>query len=110
MRGNFRQEYDKRQKQNGFSLLELIIATMILLILTSAAIANLRFTALREREWELRADLREMRNAIDKYKDYADKNLIQTAVGTNPAKQPPLRTPTSTPTAPTWARQSDTTD
>jgi len=56
---------------------------MILLILTSVAISNWRFTALREREWELRGDLREMRNAIDKYKDYAGKNLIQTAVGTN---------------------------
>jgi general secretion pathway protein G len=83
MQASFLRQSCRHQKQKGFTLLELIIATMMLLILTSAAISNLRFTALREREWELRADLREMRNAIDRYKDYADKNLVQTAVGTN---------------------------
>ena len=38
-------------------------------------------TVQRQRESELRRDLREMRNAIDRYKDAADKNLIRTEVG-----------------------------
>ena len=37
----------------------------------------------RNREIELRRDLREMRNAIDRYKDLADKNLIRSAVGSD---------------------------
>ncbi len=35
----------------------------------------------------MRRDLREMRNAIDRYKDDADKNLIRTEVGS--ANYPP---------------------
>ncbi len=53
----------------------------ILLILSSAAMPLARMTIRRQRESELRRDLREMRTAIDRYKDAADKNLIQTEVG-----------------------------
>jgi len=38
-------------------------------------------TIQRQREAELRRDLREMRDAIDRYKDAADKNLLRTEVG-----------------------------
>jgi general secretion pathway protein G len=67
--------------ERGMTLLELIIAASILLILASAALPAFRFTVVRQRESELRRDLREMRNAIDLYKDYADRNLIRVAVG-----------------------------
>jgi hypothetical protein len=40
-----------------------------------------RITIQHRREAELRYDLKEMRNAIDRYKDDADKNLIRTEVG-----------------------------
>ena len=40
-----------------------------------------RMTVQHRKESELRYDLREMRNAIDRYKDDADKNLIRTEVG-----------------------------
>jgi len=63
------------------TLLELIIATTILLILSSAALPIARFTIVREREKELRHDLRDMRNAIDRYKDYSDRGMIRTEVG-----------------------------
>jgi general secretion pathway protein G len=68
--------------QHGFTLLELIIATMILLVLTSMAVPLARVTIKREKERELRRDLWEMRDAIDRYKDAADRNAFQTKVGT----------------------------
>jgi general secretion pathway protein G len=71
----------RRSAQSGMTLLELIIACAILLILSSAALPVARFTVVRQREKELRLDLREMRNAIDRYKDLADRNMIRTELG-----------------------------
>jgi general secretion pathway protein G len=68
--------------QHGFTLLELIIATIILLILTSMAVPLARVTIKREKERELRRGLWEMRDAIDRYKDAADRGAFQTKVGT----------------------------
>lgn len=65
----------------GLTLLELVMTVMILLILSSAAIPVFELTVKHRKEAELRYDLREMRNAIDRYKDDADKNLIRTEVG-----------------------------
>ncbi len=73
----------KRQAgHSGFTLLELVIACSILLILASAAMPIARFTVKRQKEAELRRDLREMRDAIDRYKDDADKGRIRVQVGT----------------------------
>ncbi len=60
--------------------MELIVAAAILAILASAAIPITRFQIKREKERELRYDLWTMRDAIDKYKDAADKGAIQTKV------------------------------
>lgn len=68
-------------EESGFTLLELIIASSILMVLSSAALPLFRFTVIRAREAELRRDLREMRNAIDQYKDAADLNLVRVKVG-----------------------------
>jgi general secretion pathway protein G len=65
----------------GLTLLELIIACTILLVLSSAAIPLQRYTIVRQRETELRRDLRDMRDAIDHYKDLADSNKIRVQVG-----------------------------
>jgi general secretion pathway protein G len=70
-----------RSLQAGMTLLELIIATGILAILSTAALPTVRFLLMRPKERELRRDLREMKDAIDRYKDYADRNLIQVKVG-----------------------------
>jgi general secretion pathway protein G len=67
--------------ESGMTLLELIIATSILLVLSSAALPVFKFTVIRSKEYELRRDLREMRNAINQYKDLADMNQIQVKVG-----------------------------
>lgn len=66
----------------GMTLLELILATAMLMILASAAMPLARVTIARSRETELRRDLREMRDAIDRYKDAADKGLIRVEQGT----------------------------
>ena len=65
------------------TLLELIIACAILMILASMALPIARFTVMREREKELRMDLREVRTAIDKYKDLADQQKIRVEVGSD---------------------------
>jgi general secretion pathway protein G len=68
-------------KTRGFTLIELIVATVIMVILTSLAVPLARVTIKRERERELRRDLWEMRDAIDRYKDAADRGGFQTKVG-----------------------------
>jgi general secretion pathway protein G len=67
----------------GFTLLELIVAATILSILTLMALPLARVTIQREREKELRAALWEMRDAIDRYKDAADRQAFQTKVDSN---------------------------
>jgi type II secretory pathway pseudopilin PulG len=71
----------RRNRIAGLTLIELILTCGILLILSAAAIPMFQMTIQRRKEAELRYDLREMRNAIDRYKDDADKNLIRTEVG-----------------------------
>ena len=60
----------------GFSFVEVLIVTVMLLILASAAMPLTRVTVQRQKESELRRVLREMRTAIDKYKDAADAGAI----------------------------------
>jgi general secretion pathway protein G len=60
------------RKQGGMTLVELIVAFTILMTLTSMAVPMARYKVRRDRERELRIALREMRSAIDKYKDMAD--------------------------------------
>jgi general secretion pathway protein G len=64
----------------GFTLVELIIATTIMVILTSMALPLARVTIAREKERELRYDLWMMRDAIDRYKDQADRGAFQIKV------------------------------
>jgi general secretion pathway protein G len=54
-----------RISERGFTLVELIVVTAILLILTSVALRMARASVKREKERELRRDLWEMRDAID---------------------------------------------
>ena len=59
------------------TLVELIVTVAILSILASAAVPMMRFQAQRYKERILRYDLWQMRDAIDHYKDAADRNLFQ---------------------------------
>ena len=62
--------------EKGFTFIELLVVATIVLILASAIMPLVRVTATRQREAELRRDLREMRIAIDKFKDAADAARI----------------------------------
>jgi len=64
----------------GFSLLELIIATTILLVLSTMVIPMARLSIKREKERRLRTALWEMRDAVDRYKLDADRGAFQTKV------------------------------
>jgi general secretion pathway protein G len=61
----------------GLTLVELIVVVAILSVLATAAVPIARFQVKREKERELRRDLWEMRAAIDRYKDAADKGAFQ---------------------------------
>jgi general secretion pathway protein G len=73
----------RNRSQRGVTLIELIIAITILLILMGAALPVVRLSTKRQKETELRRDLWEMRAAIDRYKDAADRNAFQIKVGTD---------------------------
>lgn len=65
----------------GMTLLELILTCAILLIFSAAALPIAKYAVIRQKEAELRHDLLEMREAIDRYKDAADHNQIHTEIG-----------------------------
>jgi general secretion pathway protein G len=65
----------------GFTLVELIVATAILMILTGLAVPLARVAIKREKERDLRHGLWELRDAIDRYKDAADRGAFQIKVG-----------------------------
>ena len=66
----------RRSSASGFTFLELIVVTAIMMILASAALPLARVSMKRQREVELRRTLREVRTAIDRFKDLADQNRI----------------------------------
>ena len=62
----------------GFTFIELVIVTGILMVLATVAMPLAQVTAQRQREAELRRSLREMRTAIDRFKDAVDNGQIAT--------------------------------
>ena len=68
--------------QAGLTLLELVVASAILMVLATMALPLARVKIKRDKELELRRALREMRTAIDRYKDAADRGLIAVQVET----------------------------
>ena len=61
------------KQHRGFTLLEIIIVITILSILTAAAVPMVRNSVKRQREEDLRLALRQLRQAIDRYKEYSDR-------------------------------------
>jgi len=78
--GNLRSAFAIRhatfRSQSGFTFVELLVVSTILLILASAVMPLARVSIQRQRETELRRALREMRTAIDRFKDAADAGAI----------------------------------
>lgn len=65
-----------KRSTRGLTLVELIVSFTILFLLTAMALPLARSKVRRERERDLRWALREIRSAIDKYKDAADQGLL----------------------------------
>jgi general secretion pathway protein G len=80
LENKLRQRCGATGRQTGLTLVELIVTVAILAILASAAVPLLRFQVKREKERELRGDLRTMRDAIDAYRDAAEKHAFQVKV------------------------------
>ena len=63
-------------KDSGYTFVELQVVSTMLLVLASAIMPLTRVTMQRMKEADLRRSLREMRTAIDKFKDAADLGQI----------------------------------
>lgn len=68
----------RTRRQAGLTLVELIVAFTILITLTAMALPMARYKVRREKERELRLALKELRTAIDKYKDMSDQGQLGT--------------------------------
>src|SRR5262245_4234326 len=65
----------------GFTLIELIATVAIISILSLSALPLAKISIKRQKEMELRRSLREMREAIDRYKDFSDRGFIEVKFG-----------------------------
>ena len=66
----------KRRRQRGLTLVELIVALTIMMVLTTMAVPLARYKVQRDKERDLVYALREIRTAIDKFKDDMDAGKI----------------------------------
>lgn len=62
--------------EQGYTFVEVIVVSAILIILATAVMPLAQVTSQRQREIELHRSLREMRTALDKFKDAVDAGLI----------------------------------
>ena len=65
----------------GFSYIEIIITVAILALLATAAIPYVELTTTRQKEADLRRNLREIREAIDLHKKASDEGRIPRQLG-----------------------------
>ncbi len=65
-----------RSSAGGFTFVELVVATAVMMILASAAMPIVRVSVKRQKEAELRYTLREVRKAIDEFKMWADAGRL----------------------------------
>jgi general secretion pathway protein G len=71
-----------RASTSAFTFVELMASITIILLLTTVALPLVRVEMQRAKELELRRDLREMRDAIDRFKAFADQGMIPVKVDT----------------------------
>ncbi len=71
----------RRRGSAGFTMVELAVVASIIAILAAMVVPVVRYTVKRQDELELRFELRTMRDAIDKYKQFSDAGLIQPKLG-----------------------------
>src|SRR6476620_7491367 len=78
----------RERKDRGLTLIEVLVCVAVLLVLAGAVMPMAKVTLQRQKELELRRDLRMMRQAIDLYKQYSDQGLIE-KVGVDSEGYPP---------------------
>lgn len=69
------------RREFGLTLVELIVAFTLMMFLTALSVPLARYRVRREKERELRQALREIRSAIDRYKDTCEKGGIEKKLG-----------------------------
>jgi general secretion pathway protein G len=72
-----------RDNQRGLTFIELIVAFTIMAMLTTMAVPLARYKVRRDKERQLTYALREIRKAIDDYKDAALAGKIEVKLGTD---------------------------
>jgi general secretion pathway protein G len=82
MRAFLRNREMLQPADRGFTLVEMIAAMTIMLLLTTIALPMAGVVIKRQKELELRQDLRTMRNAIDRYKAFSDRGMIPVQLDT----------------------------
>ncbi|TAM79534.1 MAG: type II secretion system protein [Acidobacteria bacterium] len=82
MMRSIRKRVNLQPASAGFTLVELIAAMTIMLLLTTVALPVASMVVRRQKESELKEELRTMRSAIDRYKDFADSGMIPTQMDT----------------------------
>jgi general secretion pathway protein G len=70
-----------RHRQAGFTMVELAVVAAMIAILAAMAVPVARYSLRRQKELELRYELRLMRDAIDKYKQLSDSGQIPLQIG-----------------------------
>jgi general secretion pathway protein G len=81
-RARIRSMHRRAGSSDGFTMVELTIVCALIMILTAMVIPVSRYAMKRQKEVELRYDLRLMREAIDKFKQFSDAGLIPVDLGT----------------------------
>ena len=69
------------ERQGGFTFIELAITVAIVALLATIALPLAELTVKRNQEYELHLALREIRTAVDAYKQAVDKGHIATVIG-----------------------------
>jgi len=68
-------------RARGFTIVELAVVCSMIAILSAMAVPVVKYSIKRQNEMELKYDLRLIRDAIDRYKQFADGGQIQVALG-----------------------------
>lgn len=76
--GSLKRQKAKGKSQNGFSLLELMVAMFIMIILLSIAVPTYERSVRQAREIVLKENLFQMRRSIDQFR--ADKGKLPTSI------------------------------